>query len=109
MGGPCQGLPRRGTVTPNLDRNCFVQYNQCMRTITINVSESVYRDFQEHARRNERSTSDLIREAMREYRERNMNAGTSLRELRPSSVGAVLNPLQAGEDLLAEMLDDQRG
>jgi hypothetical protein len=80
-----------------------------MRAITIKVSEAVYRDFQVYASRNERSTADLIREAMREYRERNMNAGTSLRDLRPTSVGAVLRPLRAGEDLLAEMMDDHRG
>ena len=80
-----------------------------MKAITINVSESVYRDFQEYARRSERSTSDLIREAMKEYRERNMTAGISLRDLRPSSVGAVLKPLRSGEDLLEEMMDDKRG
>ncbi len=39
-----------------------------MKTITINVSEPVYRDFQEYARRNDRTTSELIREAMEEYR-----------------------------------------
>jgi len=35
-----------------------------MKPITINVSERVYRQFQAYARAHERSTSELIREAV---------------------------------------------
>lgn len=79
-----------------------------MKTITINVSEPVYRDFQEYARRRDRTTSELIREAMELYRERNIRPRTTLRDLRPSSVGAVLKDLDRDDDLLQEMLGDLR-
>lgn len=41
-----------------------------MRSVTIPVEEPVYRDFQRLARRAKRSTSELIREAMENYRPR---------------------------------------
>ncbi|MEW6363477.1 MAG: hypothetical protein AB1714_02435 [Acidobacteriota bacterium] len=75
-----------------------------MKTITINVSEPVYRDFQEYAGHNDRTTSELIREAMMEYRDRRIRPRTSLADLRPSSVGKVLKPLTRRDDLLGEML-----
>lgn len=78
-----------------------------MKTITINVSEPVYRDFQEYARRRDRKTSELIREAMEVYRQERIRPRTTLRDLRPSSVGAVLHPLRPNDDLLQEMLDDR--
>jgi len=77
-----------------------------MKAITINVSEPVYRDFQEYARRHDRTTSELIREAMEQYRLHRIRPRTSLRDLRPASVGRMLRPLRGGEDLLEEMLDD---
>lgn len=78
-----------------------------MKTITINVSEPVYRDFQEHARQHDRTASELIREAMEEFRERKMRPRTSLRDLRPVSVGAVLRGMEPDDDLLAEMMGDE--
>ncbi|MBX3269932.1 MAG: hypothetical protein KF729_06705 [Sandaracinaceae bacterium] len=75
-----------------------------MKTITVNVSEPVYREFQEYARRHDRTTAELIREAMDAYRQRwSMGAG-SLRDLAPVDVGRVLAPLGADDDLLDEML-----
>jgi hypothetical protein len=43
---------------------------------------------------------------MEQYRLQRIRPGTSLRDLRPASVGRVLRPLRGGEDLLEEMLDD---
>lgn len=80
-----------------------------MKAITINVSEPVYRDFQDYARRRDRTTSELIREAMELYRQQRIRSRTTLRDLRPSSVGAVLRSLRPEDDLLEEMLDDPRG
>jgi hypothetical protein len=76
-----------------------------MKTITINVSEPVYRDFQEHARRQDRKTSELIREAMEAYRDRHIRPRPSLKELEPLSLGNILKPLGSEDDLLGEMLD----
>jgi len=76
-----------------------------MKTITINVSEAVYKDFQEHARARDRKTSELIREAMELYRKERIRPRRSLTELQPLSLGTVKRPLSPEDDLLAEMLD----
>jgi hypothetical protein len=78
-----------------------------MKPITVNVSESTYREFKDYARRQDRKTSELIREAMELYRESKIqdSGATSLRALRPESVGKVMRPLESGDDLLGEMLD----
>lgn len=76
-----------------------------MKTITVNVSELTYREFQEYAKRKDRKTSELIHEAMELYREQNIadSGARSLRDLRPRSMGKVLHPLDADDDLLGEM------
>jgi predicted transcriptional regulator len=77
-----------------------------MKTITINVSDPVYRDFQEHARRVDRTASELIREAMELYRDQRIAwKGTATLEIPTASVGRVLKPLGPDDDLLAEMLE----
>ncbi len=77
-----------------------------MKTITLNVSESVYQAFQEHARVSDRTTSELIREAMELYWRERIQTRRSLRELSPLSLGRVMRPLTRDDDLLAEMLPD---
>ena len=79
-----------------------------MKTITVNVSEPVYRDFQRLARARDRTASELIREAMEDFRERRIARSTTLADLSPVSVGRVLKPLSQADDLLEEMLDDDR-
>lgn len=79
-----------------------------MKTITINVSEPVYRDFQRFAKVRDRTASELIREAMEDYHERRIVRSTTLADLSPVSVGRVLSPLGPDDDLLQEMLADDR-
>ena len=76
-----------------------------MKTITINVSEPVYRSFQRYARRHDRTTSELIREAMAAYCDQKIRPQASLHDLLPLSLGEVRRPLVLGDDLLDEMLD----
>jgi hypothetical protein len=78
-----------------------------MKPITINVSESTYREFKEYARRQDRKTAELIREAMELYREKKIQDSgvTSLRELRPESLGKILQPLSSEDDILDEMIN----
>jgi len=78
-----------------------------MKTITVNVSEPVYDEFRAYAAMLDRKTSELIREAMEEYRKRHMNRLTSLRDRRPTSVGGAIEPITGGDDILGEMLDEQ--
>ena len=80
----------------------------CMKTITINVSEPVYREFQLYAKAHDRTASELVRQAMEEYRQAHLQPGASLREVQPVSVGKVLRPLAQGDDLLGEMLNEDR-
>lgn len=77
-----------------------------MKTITINVSEPVYREFQEYAKRKDRKTAELIREAMERYRDNiiGQSQARSLRDLQPLTAGRVLRPLSADDDLMDEMV-----
>jgi Arc/MetJ-type ribon-helix-helix transcriptional regulator len=79
-----------------------------MKTITVNVSEPVYEEFQSYAKKVGRNASELIREAMEEYRQRHLARRTSLRDRRPVSVGGSIQPITAEDDLLGEMLDETR-
>jgi hypothetical protein len=88
------------------DDSTYIQYSQCMKTITINVSDPVYAEFRRAARAMGRPTSELIREAMEEYRRTRLTPRTSLQHFRPVSVGRVTMPLGGDDDLLDEMLHD---
>jgi Arc/MetJ-type ribon-helix-helix transcriptional regulator len=79
-----------------------------MKTITVNVSEPVYEQFREHARKVDRKASELIREAMELYRQQHMQRRTSLRNRHPASVGGPIQPITAEDDILGEMLNDTR-
>ena len=45
-----------------------IRYDTCMETITVDVPDALYRDFQDYAKRVDRTASELIREAMELYR-----------------------------------------
>ena len=82
-----------------------------MKTITENVSEPVYADFREHAKKTSRSTSELIREAMEEYRNRRIKGRRSVRDMQPLALQPRPEMLHAAEmtgDLHEEMLHDLR-
>ena len=79
-----------------------------MKTITVNVSEPVYGEFQDYARKVDRKTSELFREAMELYRQHYMHRSTSLRDRRPASVGGPIQPITGDDDILGGMLDDAR-
>jgi len=76
-----------------------------MKTITLNVSEPVYADFQRYAQEQDRPTSELLREAMEAYRQAKIRPPGTLRDQRPSSVGAILKPWTGRQDLLEDMLE----
>lgn len=79
-----------------------------MKTITINVSEPVYADFRRASQRLDRPASELIREAMEQYRQEYLQPRRDLSSFRPRSLGRILKPLQADDDLLGEMLDSNQ-
>ena len=100
--------PGGGATTLSVDRGPSVHDSPFMKTITINVSEPVYLDFQRIAKAQDRTASELIRQAMEEFRARRIVRSTTLADLSPASVGRVLAPLRRGDDLLDELLDDDR-
>src|SRR3546814_19737862 len=75
-----------------------VHYYQCMKTITINVSEPVYDDFRRAAQTLARPTSELIREAMAGYRRARLRTPRDLLGFRPQSLARLLQPLSDGSD-----------
>lgn len=78
-----------------------------MKTITVNVSEPTYRVFQAYAERTDRTTSELIREAMELYREQRIRTrGGSVLDIAPVSVGEILRAPGPDDDLLEEMLGE---
>jgi negative regulator of replication initiation len=79
-----------------------------MKTITVNVSDPIYRDFTVYAKQVGNSASELIRRAMEDYHQRFILRKTTLRNRRPASVGGPLQPIAREEDLLGEMLEDRR-
>jgi hypothetical protein len=80
-----------------------------MKTITVNVSEPVYRDFQEFAKRTDRKASELIREAMELYRDQKIRrqANHSVRDIKPVSVGKILKPWTTRTEMLEDFFDDR--
>ncbi len=82
-----------------------------MKTITVNVSEPVYSEFQAFAKREDRKTAELIREAMDMYRRERISRPEQfdLRNAPLADVGDVLKPFDtARDDLLEEMTHDRR-
>jgi predicted transcriptional regulator len=79
-----------------------------MKAITVNVSEPVYREFQRYASALDRTTSELIREAMEDYLDQKLKRRASMKDLEPISLGKLLSDTATRGDLLAEMHDDDR-
>ena len=77
-----------------------------MSTITIDVSDPIYHDFEDYAKRVDRTPPDLIREAMELYRDQRIAPRRlDVRDIPTYSVGEVLKPLSPDDDLLGEMLE----
>jgi len=70
----------------------------------VNISEPVYDDFVEHARRTDRTAAELIREAMELFRNQRIRPRTSIAGLKPLDLGKPLRRRSNRDDLLGEML-----
>ena len=79
-----------------------------MKTITVNVSEPIYRNFQIYGKEHDSTAAELIRQSMDEYWRNHMKSSGSLFNLHPVSAGKVLKPLSRHDDLLGEMLNEDR-
>jgi predicted CopG family antitoxin len=75
-----------------------------MRPISLHVEDEVYRNLKALAEKTGRPVSELIRDAMSEYLDRQIGRGPSLLDVPAHSSGALLKPWTR-EELLDEMLD----
>lgn len=80
-----------------------------MKTITVNVSESVYAEYRRAAAAMGRPTSELIREAMEAYRQSILTPRHDVSSFTPVSLGATLQPLEGENDLLDDILHGGAG
>jgi hypothetical protein len=80
-----------------------------MKAITVHVSEPIYREFQDFAKRTDRKTAELIREAMELYRTQciRQRESHSLLDHEPVDMGKPLKPSRSRADLLEDFLDDR--
>ena len=78
-----------------------------MKTITVHVSEPIYREFQEFAKSTDRKTAELIREAMELFRDQRIRQrkSHSLLEHEPISLGKPLKPWKTRAELLESFFD----
>ncbi len=78
-----------------------------MKTITVHVSEPIYREFQEFAERTDRKTAELIGEAMELYRDQRIRQRKthSLLDHEPISLGKPLKPWKSRAELLENFFD----
>ena len=76
-----------------------------MKAVTVRLDENIYRDFQQQARKQRCTASELIREAMESYRQRIKPARAPLSQSpTPASVGSVRRPWSSRADLLDDFL-----
>lgn len=78
---------------------------QATRTVTLAVPEDLYRDFEDGARRTNRTAADLMCQALVAYDRQSRRRQGRVRDLPPLDLGEVLRPLTRDDDLLEEMLD----
>ena len=77
-----------------------------MASITTELSQPVYRDLQDYAKRVARDEADLIREAVELYHDQKIQPRRlNLSEMPSFSVNKILKPLGPGDELLGEMLE----
>jgi hypothetical protein len=89
-----------------VDRSVSIRYDIFMSTITVDIPDPVYRDFQDYAKRLDRPAAELVREAMELYREQKIAPKhRRLSDMPTVSVGEILKPLGPDDDLLGEMLE----
>lgn len=79
-----------------------------MKTITINVSEPVYEEFREYSRKVDRPVSELIRQAMEDFRDVRLRSAGSVRSIPTLPVGRMIRDIDSSDDILGEMVDDVR-
>ena len=80
-----------------LDNFAIIHYYIHMKTITINVSEPIYSDFKKYAKDADRTTSEIIREAMADYHAKKIKPRKNILEIKTVSLGKIKTGLDMAE------------
>jgi len=80
-----------------------------MKTISVSVSKSVYEDFRRGAREKDRSIAQLIREAMKLYRDLHLSKKEPLRNIETFPECKLVGKLPTREELWDEMTEERIG
>lgn len=76
-----------------------------MSTISVSLPDPVLKSFEAFAQRQNRETSEVIREVLEAHAPTSSQVTASIRDFVPLRLGYVLKPLAADDDLLEEMLN----
>lgn len=76
-----------------------------MKPVTFHADEEVYAHFQREAKARQRSTADLIREAMAEFRRQHLERRGSIFDGEPHQMGRILKPFSSREELDIDLYD----
>ena len=92
-----------GTPAPGLTAAERSDIGDDMKTISVSVSENDYEAFRAHAVRADRSIAELVREAMRLYRESCIQEQSALKKLTVYSRPRCIRTLPPREELYDEI------
>ncbi len=76
-----------------------------MKSIRVEIPESLYTDYDDYARRRNLKTEDVIHMALQLHRARLRKGTHSLRDQQPVSMGRILKPWSSRAQLLEDFFD----
>lgn len=80
-----------------------------MKTVSVEIPEALYADYEHYARRRNLRAEDVIHMALQLHRARLAKGTHSLRELRPVSMGRLLQSWNSRAELLEDFFDREDG
>jgi len=76
-----------------------------MDTVSVEIPQSLYADYEEYAKRRQLKTDEVIQNALRLHRVRLRKGTHSLRDHKPVSMGKILKPWNSRAELLEDFFD----
>jgi metal-responsive CopG/Arc/MetJ family transcriptional regulator len=82
-----------------------------MATVSVEIPDTVLRDFQDFAARSQREPADVIREALEFYQQQRIHpdrtnrVSHSVLDHKPISLGKILKPWSSRSELLEDFFD----
>ena len=76
-----------------------------MKTVSIEIPESLYAEYEDYAQRRNTNVADVIRMALELHRARLRKGTHSIRDIKPVSMGKILKPWASRAELLEDFFD----